>query len=312
MVRVVAAGRVRGVVAGGAGDDAFGLASLRARDGVFASQSVLAGYEGLVHYRRSSDRLGPVANLGIGLDFVLPLVALLAFGLLFIVANPDLLTAFGETIRSMLDTLRDWIIEISPTWLEVVVWAAALWISVGLLRPVIGTRRRKSRPTTRLGGPQRRLLCPRRCTAPFRNTLVTVIALFAVYLVFEFATLWGASFRRVSTTRAMRTRAAWLTVALALATFTLSLIFRGRVLDDPRLPRLRRLAWVWSFENLLLAVAVYHRLAIYVGFNGMTRMRIVGILGMSCVVAGFLLVVWKIRRRHDFTWLMRRQLWARG
>ena len=33
LVRVVAAGRVRGVVAGRAGDDAFGLASLRARDG---------------------------------------------------------------------------------------------------------------------------------------------------------------------------------------------------------------------------------------------------------------------------------------
>jgi len=57
-------------------------------------------------------------------------------------------------------------------------------------------------------------------------------------------------------------------------------------------------------------VAVYHRLWIYVGFNGMTRMRTVGIFGVSCVVAGFILVIWKIVRRRDFVWLLRRQLWA--
>ena len=82
------------------------------------------------------------------------------------------------------------------------------------------------------------------------------------------------------------------------------------MLDDARLPRLRRLAWLWSLENLLLAAAVYHRLAIYIGFNGMTRMRTIGIFGMSCVVAGFLLVVWKIVRNRDFVWLVRHHLWA--
>ena len=109
----------------------------------------------------------------------------------------------------------------------------------------------------------------------------------------------------------MRTRAAaWLTVALALATAILSLVFRGRILHDPRLSRLRRLAWLWSFENILLATAVYHRLYIYIGFNGMTRMRMVGIYGMSAVVVGFILVVWKIIQNHDFVWLMRRHLWT--
>lgn len=288
-----------------------GLCPYVLETGVFASQSILAGYEGLVHYRRSSDRLGPVANRGIGLDVVLPLVALVAFGLLFVVANPDLLTAFGETIRSMLDTLRDWILDISPTWLEVVVWAAVLWISVGLLRPVIGGILPKEAAEDARRGPAPATSEPAPLYGPFRNTLVTVIVLFAVYLVFEFATLWGREFPKgFYYSGYAHEGAAWLTVALALATFTLSLIFRGRVLDDPRLPRLRRWAWIWSLENLLLAVAVYHRLAIYIGFNGMTRMRIVGILGMSCVVAGFLLVVWKIHRQHDFTWLVRRQLWA--
>jgi hypothetical protein len=55
---------------------------------------------------------------------------------------------------------------------------------------------------------------------------------------------------------------------------------------------------------------VYHRLYIYIGFNGMTRKRTVAIFGMSCVVAGFVLVVWKILHNRDFVWLLRRQLWA--
>jgi hypothetical protein len=42
----------------------------------------------------------------------------------------------------------------------------------------------------------------------------------------------------------------------------------------------------------------------------MTRMRTVGFFGMTCVVAGFVLVVWKIARNRDFVWLLRRHLWA--
>src|SRR5262249_52116238 len=52
------------------------------------------------------------------------------------------------------------------------------------------------------------------------------------------------------------------------------------------------------------------RLYIYIGFNGLTRMRIVGIFGIATVVAGLMLVVRKIRHREDFGWLIRRQLFA--
>jgi hypothetical protein len=100
------------------------------------------------------------------------------------------------------------------------------------------------------------------------------------------------------------------TAALALATAVLSVIFRAGILQDPRLPQLRKLAWVWSAENLLLALAVYHRMHIYINFNGMTRMRTVGLLGMTAVVVGFLLVVWKIMQGRSFVWLVNRQLWT--
>jgi hypothetical protein len=51
-------------------------------------------------------------------------------------------------------------------------------------------------------------------------------------------------------------------------------------------------------------------MTIYVDFNGMTRMRTVGLLGIAAVVAGFVLVLVKISRSHSFLWLVRRQLWA--
>jgi hypothetical protein len=145
----------------------------------------------------------------------------------------------------------------------------------------------------------------------YRNTLVVVILLFAGYLAFEFQSLWFRTFPvGFHYSGYAHEGAAWLTVALALASVILSAIFRGRILYDDRLPRLRKLAWLWSIENMLLAIAVYHRLFIYIGFNGMTRMRTVGLFGMSAVVVGFLVVLWKIARNHDFGWLVRRHLWT--
>jgi hypothetical protein len=49
---------------------------------------------------------------------------------------------------------------------------------------------------------------------------------------------------------------------------------------------------------------------IYIDFNGMTRMRMIGLFGISTVVVGFVFVLWKILRHHDFLWLIHRQLWS--
>jgi len=280
--------------------------------GVFASQTILAGYEGLIHYRRSSDKVGSAIGRGIGLEVGLPVLAFLAFGLLFVVANPDLLASFGETVEWLLTSLREWILQVAPSWREVLFWLAVMWVAIGLLRPVVSRALFEERSEITALVPEEGTPPVRAMLyAPFRNTLVTVIVLFAVYLVFEFKTLWFREFPKgFYYSGYAHQGAAWLTVALGLATVVLSFIFRGRVLLDARLPRLRRLAWVWSLENLLLAIAVYHRMYIYIRFNGMTRMRTVGLFGMTCVVAGFLLVVWKIVHNRDFVWLVRRHLWA--
>ncbi len=279
---------------------------------VFASQTILAGYEGLMQYRRSSGKLGPAVTRGSWLNVGLPVAAFVAFGLLFIVANPELLTYFGESAEWFLTGIRTWIIEYAPDWSEILFWFAVSWVSVGLLRPVLTRSLLNENSTAKATGSAAAPALVRAALyVPFRNTLVTVIGLFVVYLVFEFQTLWFREFPKdFHYSGYAHEGAAWLTVALGLSTVVLSLIFRGGILVDPRLPRLRWLAWAWSLENLVLALAVYHRLYIYIGFNGMTRMRTVGVFGMTCVVVGFLLVVWKIVRNRDSIWLLRRHLWA--
>ncbi len=278
---------------------------------VFGSLSIHGGYAGLAPYRRFLERIALPVSWASWLNVALPLAALVVFGMLFILANPDLVASFSRGLSNLLTVLRERLWQYAPGPLEVLFLLAAAWISIGLLRPVLDSHKSlagaSAPPATR----------PPLDAAPaghypaLRNTLWTVIGLFAIYLVFEFMTLW---FRTLPPgfyyAGYAHEGAAWLTVALALATLMLSIIFRGSVLADPRLPRLRRLAWLWSAENMLLAAAVYHRLFIYIGFNGMTRMRTVGLFGISAVVAGFVLVLLKIARDRNFAWLLRQQLWA--
>jgi hypothetical protein len=278
---------------------------------VFPARMMLGGLLGLAPYTRLLKRPGGRWNRMAGLSVILPVLTFLAFSLLFILANPDLLTSFGDRVERVLRALREWLLEYSPEPAEMAFWALAAWVAIGLLRPLLSGPlleqwARWEQQSKRGGAPS-----PSPLYAACRNTLVTVIALFASYLVFEFLTLWRREFPRgFHYSGYAHQGAAWLTVALALATLILSVAFRGSILVDPRVRALRRWAWIWSLENVLLAIAVYHRLYIYIGFNGMTRMRVVGIFGISAVLIGFLLVLWKIAHNRGFLWLLRRHLWT--
>lgn len=275
---------------------------------VFASQTFAAGYRALSHYARIGVRFGlPVTRVR-WLSILLPAIVFMVFGLLFVFANPDLLESVWAGAHRVLKQLRGWLLTLAPG--EVLFWGFVVWLALGLMRPVagvlsaevLGTLVEPVKPRPRLQSP---------LYAAFRNTLLAVIGLFAVYLVFEFRTLWFREFPPgFYYSGYAHNGAAWLTVALAVSTLVLSLIFRSDLLGDPRVPKLRKLAWIWSLENFILAAAVYNRLLIYVHFNGMSRMRMVGFFGITTVVVGFALVVYKIAHDRRFLWLLRGHLWT--
>lgn len=262
----------------------------------------------------------PIANATSGqpgkwLAVLIPFAAVLLFGGIFVMANPDLVSQVSDWFSKLSGRVFDFFACVS-FW-ELPFCILALFVGAGVLRPLVTGADELITRLFRVGeldSPTVENEQDEIATTwyqPFRNTLFALIALFVVYLVFEFKTLWGREFPEgFYYAGYAHEGAAWLTVALALATLTLSLIFHADIFRDPRVDRLKSLAWIWSAMNLLLAVAVYNRLSIYVGYNGMTRLRTVGFFGITLVLVGFLLVIFKILQRRSFTWLIQSQLLA--
>ena len=269
----------------------------------FTSRLVGAGYRRIACYLDGLRHIQPPEKQRRSLELLLPLGALFAFSVIFVLANPALVEFVSDMLSSMGRAVRDWLYRFSAY--EVIAWFVVGWLGFGIMRPTI------DRMIHQWGDEDNAIESkPSPLYAPFRNTLFTVIGLFAVYLAFEFSTLW---FREFPTgfyyAGYAHEGAAWLTIALALATGMLSWIFRSRT-SDPRIATLKKLAWIWSAQNFLLAAAVYNRMFIYIDFNGMTRMRTIGLFGITTVIVGFTLVLIKIARDRSFLWLIHRQLWA--
>jgi hypothetical protein len=320
-VRMAWQGSALAVALGAALLIAFALALRGVRPTVFdcfagLAQLPFAGLFALDAYSRSFRGVSPRLSSTLLLQVLLPLGAVAAFGTLFVLANPDLVTFVNTQAVLALRWLTEWAESLSQNVLEVLFWVVAGYVALGLLRPLI-THSLATEDASAAESPAPPTSHSDLATSaaplyvPLRNMLWAVICLFSVYLVFEFQTLWFRQFPKgFYYAGYAHEGAAWLTVALGLATLVLSLMFRGRVLADPRLGRLRMLAWTWSALNLLLALTVYHRMAIYIEFNGMTRMRTIGLFGITTVLIGFALVLWKIVHNRSFLWLINRQLWA--
>ena len=258
---------------------------------------------------------GPAAGkAGRPLSVSLPVAAGVAFAGLFLMANPDLKASVGAWLSDLSLRFGDAVRWLVPHPGQAILWVLIAGLAAGLLRPLV----RKS-PLDPLAERERASAAGRAASGPapaagyeaVRNTLLVVVGVFGAYLPFEFVTLWRRDFPDgFYYAGYAHEGAAWLTVALAAATALLSALFRGSLLNDPRSDRLRTLAWVWSALNFLLVAAVCNRLLIYVGYNGLSRLRIVGFLGTAAVAIGFAAVVVKIARGRGFVWLVRRQLRA--
>lgn len=241
-------------------------------------------------------------------EFFLPAVLTGLFAAIFLMANPDAVTRFTASLSEFTNYCFKWIFSIGIS--QPLLWSVVALIGLGAIVPSW----RKILPT--ISSPCAQQWSQQntetiRAYRISRNTLVCVVGLFTLYLIVEFATMWFREFPEgFHYSGYAHAGAAWLTIALALSTAVMSAIFRPSSLDQSCYLRLMRWAKIWSVLNLLLALCVFNRLWIYISYNGMTRMRVVAILGVCCVIVGFSLVLIKAARRFSFPWLVEKQILA--
>lgn len=243
-------------------------------------------------------------------SLVIPLLAITVFGSIFVFANPDLI----DSVSRLLKIYNSKLFEYVPSFGHFCFWGVVGVFAIGLIRPLsrfgppFNVDFFHSPDSNRVAGSDE-FECKN--FEVFRNTLFSLVLLFFVYLVFEFSTLWFREFPDGFYYAGYAHQgAAWLTFALLLTTATLSLIFRGDLYSDPRIKQVWTLATVWIALNFVLALAVYNRMWIYIDFNGLTYMRMIGLFGISTVCIGMVLVIIKMRRRKSFAWLVSHDLVA--
>jgi len=185
---------------------------------------------------------------------------------------------------------------------RVVTWAFLLFGAVLLVRPAI-------RRSSALEAAETIGTTTRGALIVARNALVPLNVVFFVYNALDATYLWaGAPPPGVSEQQYAHEGAAWLTLALALLTVVVGVMFRGSLAHDPRGRMARVLAFGWLAQGLVLALGTFRRLAIHITTSGLSNVRILGMFGTAVVALGLVLVGVKLSKRLSFMWLLRRQL----
>jgi hypothetical protein len=242
---------------------------------------------------------------------VAPLVATLLFVLIFIAANPVI-----EHLASRAsEHLGRWFESIGEifTVFRIFTWICWLLAFAALLRPAMSSQ--LADITARWHEALEPSGAPDPAAGNFAaavSTLISVNLLFlafngldSVYLYFRVSLPAGISYSEYSHRGCF-----WLTMALGLSTVVIGIIFRDHLNFHPRKKLIHVLSYVWAAQNGVLAIGALRRLQMYIAYNGLTRLRIVGIYGVLLVIVGLALMVWKVRNIKSFAWLVRRDMIA--
>jgi hypothetical protein len=238
-----------------------------------------------------------------------PLVVCVLFLIIFYQASP----VFARMLDAFFDQFGDWFHDFFDHFSvgRIISWLGWLLLFAAMLRPVV-----RSWIADRLAACGEDLQRPEPPESPnfatAVSTLVSVNLLFllfniqdSVYLYFKAELPPGIAYYKYA-----HNGVGWLTVGLLLSTAVIGMIFRRRLSFHPRAGWLRALACLWAVLNLTMAVGALRRLQIYVGYNGLTRLRLVGLYGILLVIVGLVIMVWKVQRAKNFLWLVRRDLLA--
>lgn len=180
-------------------------------------------------------------------------------------------------------------------------WAMAFFLGLALVRPsLMPITLSDAAPVDSAFDDRQRVVA--------HNSLLALNALFVAFILLDVTVLiTGHAPVQQSTRDYAHEGAFWLTVALAMVTMVIGVMFRGSLAHDPSAATTRKLAYVWIAQGLAMAVCTYGRIAIHIHDSGLSNLRIVGILGTTLVVVGMLMVGLKLRDGRSFVWLLRRQ-----
>jgi len=250
-----------------------------------APRRILAAHAGLRavlggHRARAGERVAQV---------VVPLGVLALFVGIFGLANPLVARGIAATLRAL--TL--------PAPSRALLWMGALVCAILLVRPAWRGLSRGSAAVATEGAADGHVTLA-------RNVLLVTNAAFLVENVLDATYLWAGSPPPGMSERAYAHQgAAWLTVAMALMTVVVGVLFRGPLAHDPKARSVRAIALVWLGQGIVLALGAHRRLFIHVQTSGVSSARLLGAFGTTLVAASVVLIGIKLFRRRSFVWLVR-------
>lgn len=236
------------------------------------------------------------------------LLAVIIFGAIFIYANPVLDRAWTY----LYDHLGAGFI---PSFGHLCFWLLLAWLLAGLLVPCLPPPlirwltglKEKLEPLAWFQGGQLEALTAIAILAAVNCLFLVYNLVDATYLWFKVQLPAGITYSEYA-----RGGATWLTVALYLSTALIGVATSVRLAFHPRAGTIRLLAYVWAMLDLVLAVGVLRRIQLYIAYNGLTPLRITGLLGTLLVITGLLVMLVKLARGQNLVWIVRRYCLAFG
>jgi hypothetical protein len=228
----------------------------------------------------------------------LPLIGSAVIVLLFAAANP--------VIEAALDSLA--IPEPSARTLgRMLLWAALFVIAWGVLRP------RLSRHLLGTFDGSGDIALPGVTPASVLLSLVAFNLLFAMQNAMDAAWLWGLlPLPQGMTLAEYAHRGAYplILTALLAALFVLVTLRPGS--STASHPLIRRLVALWIGQNVLLVFSSALRTLDYVDAYSLTRLRLAALLWMGLVAVGLVLILWRMLRGKNASWLINANLASAG
>ena len=140
--------------------------------------------------------------------------------------------------------------------------------------------------------------------------MLSVCILFLIYNLLDFSYLWlnatlphGISYSQYS-----RQGVLWLTIALAFSTFLIGIIFAGKNNFLQKSKKLKLISYIFACFNFLIAIGTLRRMQLYINWNGLTKLRFIGIYGIILVIIGLIFMIYKVKNNKNFIWLLRRDI----